>query len=423
MLRVTIANARPGMVLAESVHHPAAPHTVLLRAGVTLDQHAIPKLRELGVYELWIDYPGLEDLVRFVDPKVLGSYREITHCIGSAIDTAFVQSRVDLDFFVFRRAVMGLLVQLANNPSAALFVTELAGADRPFVRHCGNVCALSLLMGLKLDFYLVRERGRLSSFAARDISPLGIGAMFADMGMLRLNEEVLRRYNLRLDEKDPEWRQHTQLGYEMLRDQLEPAASAIILNHHQHFDGTGFPGRVHATGANVPVNGSEIHVFTRIVTCADTFDRLRHAAHAPKASERVSPSIPTVRALKQMIHGPFRAWIDPVVFKALVSVAPPYPPGSMVTLSDGRPAAVVGWTPEDPCRPTVHIIERPDDIGNARPTQERLDLRKEPDLKIIEIEGYDVADDNFSPSDPHEFDVGFAGRTMDNRAHGDLRSA
>ncbi|MFA6043529.1 MAG: HD domain-containing phosphohydrolase [Phycisphaerales bacterium] len=423
MLRVTIANARPGMVLAESVHHPSAPQTILLRKGVTLDQHAIPKLSELGVHELWIDYPGLEDLVKFVDPRVLASYREITHHIGSAIDSAFVQSSVDLDFFVYRRAIMGLLVQLANNPSAALFVTELAGADRPFVRHCGNLCALSLLMGLKLDFYLVRERGRLSSFAARDISGLGVGAMFADMGMTRLSEEALRRYNLRLDEKDPEWRSHTQLGYEMLREQLDPASAAVILNHHQHFDGTGYPGRTHATGSMVPVVGSEIHIFTRIVTCADTFDRLRHAAHAPKSSERVSPSIPTVRALKQMINGPFRAWLDPLVFKALVSVAPPYPPGSIVTITGGRTAAVVGWSPEDPCRPTVQIIERPDEFARSKPPTEKIDLRTAPELQITEIDGYDVSEDNFAPSEPHEFDVGYAGRTMFNRAHSDLRTA
>ncbi len=411
------------MILAESVHHPAAPQTVLLRSGVTLDQHAIPKLRELGVHELWIHYPGLEDLVRFVDPRVLSSYRDIAHHIGSAIDTAFVQSRVDLDFFVYRRAIMGLLVHLANNPSAAVFVTELAGADRPFVRHCGNLCALSILMGLKLDFYLVRERGRLSSFAARDITGLGVGAMFADIGLARLDDETLRRYNLRLDENDKAWRTHTQLGYDMVRDQLDPAASAVILNHHQHFDGSGFPGRTVVTGEVVPVTGSELHIFTRIVTCADTFDRLRNPAHAPGASDRVSPSIPTVRALRQMINGPFRAWLDPIVFKALVSVAPPYPPGSMVTLSDGNHAAVVGWSPQEPCRPVVQIIERPDSFARSKPTTERIDLRSERSLQIIEIDGHDVADDNFSPSEPHEFDIGFAGRTMFNRVHSDLRSA
>jgi HD-GYP domain-containing protein (c-di-GMP phosphodiesterase class II) len=420
MLRVSLLHARPGMVLAMPVHHPRHPDVVLLKAGATLDAHCIPRLRELYVPEVWIRYPGLEDLVRFVDPQVLSAYRDLTSTVGVALDTAMVQSKVEMDFYIYKKAVMSVLDRLVGSPHATVFVTELVGGDRPFVRHAGNTCVLSILMGLKLEFYLVRERAKLSPVAARDISGLGVGAMFHDMGMTRLDPETLARWSETMDESDPKWQQHAQIGFDMVKSDLDPAAAAVVLHHHQRYDGTGFPKRGPTiegmpTGATmkgakpVGLRGSEIHVFARIVACADLYDRLRHPAHTPGASSVEHPSIPAVRALNQMREAPYSRWIDPVVFLALLAVSPPYPPGSLVTLTDGRTGAIVDWSNLDPCRPTVEIID-PDNPGGPR--GQRLDLRKNTGIQIAAIDGEDVLADNFYPKHPSEFDLVRLGKEM-----------
>ncbi len=410
MLRVTLAQARPGMKLALPVHHPRHHDVVLLRPGVLLDEYSIPRLGELFVPEVWIVHPGTEDLVRFVDPRILAGYRELTTTVGMAIDTAMMQSSVQLDFLDYKRAVMSLLSRLMENPQAAVMVSDLVGSDRPFLRHCGNVSVLSLLMGLKLEFYLVRERPKLSPIMARDLSGLGVGAMLHDVGMTRLPPKVLDRWNATHDESDEEWRQHVHLGYEMVKGELDPAASAIVLHHHQRYDGTGFPCR--GEGENqVCLRGSAIHVFARIVACADLFDRLRHPACAPGANEADHPSIPAVRALRLMQKRPFSDWIDPVVFLALLAVAPPYPPGTMITLSDGRRAVVVDWTPLAPCRPTVKILEA---HGAG---EERINLVEEPSLTVVECDGQYVGDDNFYPSFEGQFDLARVGKALTNGAY------
>ena len=82
MLRVPVSQAQPGMILAQSIHHPVRPEIVLLRQNAELDRHAIPRLSELGVHEVWIRYPGLETLMKFVNPEMISTYRAIIGKLG-----------------------------------------------------------------------------------------------------------------------------------------------------------------------------------------------------------------------------------------------------------------------------------------------------------------------------------------------------
>lgn len=436
MLRVPIGQAKAGMVLAQGVPHPAVPRAFLLRAGAALEDRAIAKLAQLGIHEVWIRYPGLEDLVQYVNPGFQNACRELTSNLSATFDTAMMQSRVELEFHDYRRAVVGMLERIAENPRAAIFVNDLGGPGSAAARHGSAVCAISLLMGLKLDFYLVKERARMSSQRAKELAPLGVGAMLHDIGMTRLSPEVSSRWAATGNEDDVQWREHAQLGFDLVKEQLEPAAAGIVLHHHQRWNGTGFPCIPSLDGTCIPPRGSHIHVFARIVAAADLFDRLRHgaapcpegraraksdashpgAATSPEsnkgdasqadATPRPGPALPAVCALAQLRKEPYKDWLDPMVFRALLAVAPPYPPGSLVKLTDGREAAVTAWSVEDPCRPTVEILNAltPEPRRGEAPRQ-RLDLRANPTLSIAAIDGHDVTKHNFEPTGKGDFDL------------------
>lgn len=411
------------MELALPIRHPRQPDTVLLREGVSLDALSIPHLRDLGVHELWIRYPGLENLVRFVDPLLLAEYHTLTQRLGLAIDQAMVRAPVEIDFYACRRSVLSIIARLSENPQAALWTAEVTGSERPFVRHSGNVCALSLLMGMRLDFYLVRERSRLPAHRAKDIASLGIGALFHDIGMLRLARADLARYHETGDENDPAWRAHTAIGFEMVRGVLDPAAATVVLHHHQRWDGSGFPQRASLKGGAMAVSGSEIHVFARIAAAADMIDRLTHPASAPGADPKARPSVPRVRALAQIAGELGRRSLDPVVWRALMSVCPPYPPGSMVRLSDGGNAVVTAWTPMDPCRPEVELMDAALKPRKRKGRAVRIDLREARDLSIVEVDGHDVRMDNYEPRSEGEFDLASIRRATENRAEELMRKA
>lgn len=387
------------------VTHPANPGVVLLRGGVSLDERSIRRLREIGVREMWIRCPALRELAKFTDSKVLTAQRELVSQVSTALGGVGAD-HLRLDYQSYRRAIMSVIEELAARPRAALFLSEIAGGSTPALRHAGNVAFTSILMGLKLDFYLIQERTRLPAMAARDLSSLGVGAMLHDVGMLKMSPGALARWNATQDETDQEWRDHVTLGFEMVKSELDPAAAAVVLHHHQHMDGTGFPTRCDLAGVCNPLSGHEIHVFARIVGCADLFDRLRHPAHAPGADESAAPSIPAVRAYRLMLGAERRGRVDPLVFRAMLAVAPPYPPGSLVTITGGKRGVVVGWSLRDPCRPTVQVVPSLESLCDARGRPgERIDLTRRPELAVVEAEGFDVSGDNFSPAVPEDFEL------------------
>lgn len=448
MLRLGLLHAKPGMVLGLPVLHPTCPEVVLLRAGAALEETTIARLREIGVREAWIKYPSLDHLIQFVNPAMHEACRAVTADIGKAIDSVLANSHARLDFYAYKRAVMGVIENAISHPKAAIFIHEMTRDAKPSLRHAGNVCVLSILMGLKLDFYLVHQRSRLSANLAMDLSGLGVGAMLHDVGMLRLSPEVVARHEAAGDESDPEFQDHTRIGFELVKGELDPTAASAVLHHHQKYDGTGFPRRQPLKGAPVPLRGSDIHVFARIIACADLLDRIRfnrvlphngdlgpapvlpanatmpapageQGAPADGKVQQAHPAMPVVRALKLMLGKPYREWVDPVVMRALLAVAPAFAPGSIVRLSDGRRAAVADWRPTNPCAPMVEILGEADRGWEVR-APERVDLEKPGTPTIVTLEtadgDVDVSQDLFFPSFPGDFDLIRIARVLENRA-------
>lgn len=417
MLRVPITKAKPGMVLALPIHHPKQPSRTLLRAGATLQGHGIERLVENGVRLVYVRYPGLELLDEFINPALIEARTGLTRAIAGGFDEVARSAQAPRDFESYRRAVGSMLDRIAKNRKAALFVDEMHDEDDALLDHSSSVCFLSLLLGVQLETYLVRERPRLPAPQAADPTPIGMAGLLHDVGMLRLDREVRKRWDRTWDEHDARWREHTRLGYELVRGGVDPAVAAAVLNHHQHFDGSGFPTGLTYTGHPKPIEGRQIHIFARIVCAADLFDRLRRPLETAAASseEITGARAPVVRALSMMLKPPYRRWVDPIVLKGLLAVAPPYPPGSLITLTDGMKAVVTDWSPKDPCRPTIQPLRMVDGYFEIEGLPV-VDLQRDLSRSVAEIDGYNVARDNFSPSSADEFDLNAAVGRLVNRA-------
>lgn len=412
MLRVPISQAEPGMALAMPVYHPENLTTVLLRAGAELERRGIDRLRELRVPEVWIRYPKLDLISRYVSPGVMAARAVMTGEVCSAIDEAGKSVHARLDFMSYRTAMGGLVQKLLMDPDSAVFIGELVDAGKPAVRHGANVGFIALLMGIRLGFYVMRERPRVSALIAKDVTNLGVAAMLHDVGMTRLPTDVLRRWHETHDENDPEWREHARLGYEMVRGNIEPSAASSVLHHHQRYDGSGFPDRRTLQGETESYAGGSIHIFARIIAAADMYDRLVNPCSDPGAEHFPRDGVPPVAALHRLVVGEDRGKIDPVVIRALLSVCPAYAPGTTVRLTNGLRAVVTEWSAKDPCRPVVAELSHfeDEDLG------ESIDLRKETSLSISETDGVDVRAFNFYPRKPHEFDLMYVERAMMNGA-------
>ena len=413
MLRVPISHAQAGMVLAMPVFHPKANSTILLKPGVTLERSTIDRMHELRLPEVWIKYPQMAQIRRFVSTRVMAARAAVASDVAQAFDDAGRNVHAKLHFNQYKSSMGKLMTRLIDDPSSALFVGELVDSGQPAVRHGANVGYISMLMGIRLGFYLMRERGRLPAHLAKDVTNLGVAAMLHDIGMTRLPKSVRERWSREHDQSDPEWQRHTRIGFEMIRGHLDPSAAAAVLHHHQRYDGSGFPKRKNGQGKVVSRKGSDIHIFARIIAAADLYDRLVHPASTLGDSEEGTPSRPPVRALNMLLGPGYRNLIDPVVLRALIAVCPPYAPGTIVRLSNGVKGVVVDWSSSDPCRPIVDELTHFEDEERG----ERYDLRADTSITIVYADGHDVSKDNFYPGSNDEFSLRQISRNMENRAH------
>lgn len=91
-----------------------------------------------------------------------------------------------------------------------------------------------------------------------------------DIGKIATPDSILLKPG-RLDTSEFEiMKQHASIGYEILEGSELPiitAAATIAHQHHEKFDGSGYPHGL---------KGEEIHIFSRIVAVADVFDALLH---------------------------------------------------------------------------------------------------------------------------------------------------
>jgi HD-GYP domain-containing protein (c-di-GMP phosphodiesterase class II) len=399
MLRVSMHEAEVGMTLSMPVLHPEHPERTLLKPGFVLSRGALRRLESLHVTELWIEYPPLSFVAKYISPAVLRHRGAVTGVVRDVLHQMSRDAQADIEYATFRDTIRDFARTLSYHRPAALMVQSMANTNRPLVRHHSDTCYLALLLGMKLEHYLIVQRPRLSARRALDVVDLGVGAMLHDVGMLELEQDVVDDWIAQNHcESHEGWRSHVDLGYRRLKGGLEPAAIAGVMHHHQHFDGSGFPMRDGADGVPRALAGEDIHIFARIICAADLYDRLHH----PPGRRDTQPA---VRTLATMMQPPYRDWLDPVVMRALLGVVPAYAPGTQITLSDGRPGVIADWRPDAPCRPRIHLI------GSNRGKPD-VDLLEQRDVAIAEVDGHDVLHDNFDLEPANTASAVCAGTTV-----------
>jgi HD-GYP domain-containing protein (c-di-GMP phosphodiesterase class II) len=237
---------------------------------------------------------------------------------------------------------------------------------------------------MKLEQYLINERSFVTAKNAKDLQLLGLGCLLHDVGKMCIPLEILNKPAKLTAEEMAAMELHTIYGYEMVKGQIPATAAQIVLNHHQRFNGTGYPKRFDpVTKEQLPaLSGKQIPVFSRIATVCDVYD-------AATAHRVYSPAKLPVRVLHEM-----RTWckgfFDPICEQAFYEIIPPFPLGQIVKLSNGFEAVVVDFNAKHPVRPKVQGIRDPNGDRVADPAAEEIDLVLHRELSITHVDETDV---------------------------------
>ena len=92
--------------------------------------------------------------------------------------------------------------------------------------HSTNVCYLALLLGMKLERYLIEQRRHKSAHEAKDLHLLGLGCLLHDIGKLRIPKEILNKPGRLTPEEMSVMRTHHAFGYEMVKGSVPAPAAA-----------------------------------------------------------------------------------------------------------------------------------------------------------------------------------------------------
>ncbi|NIY07727.1 MAG: HD domain-containing protein, partial [Gemmatimonadetes bacterium] len=196
-----------------------------------------------------------------------------------------------------------------------------------------------------------------------ELYQLGLGALFHDLGKMRVDPAITNKPGALTDEEFRQMQQHTTEGLLALFDmhgfsEVPFRAMLMAYEHHMKIDLTGYPENRRPRDPTL---------FSRIVAVADGFDAA--------TSQRSYQSVPwrPEEALKEMRDNPRRGY-DPLLVKALINVTGIFPVGTLVILDTYEMAVVTAPNPE-PTRlnqPIVKIIYDENGVPMAEPVTVNL---------------------------------------------------
>ncbi|MBT9523479.1 MAG: DUF3391 domain-containing protein [Dechloromonas sp.] len=239
---------------------------------------------------------------------------------------------------------------ILSAPELAIHVMgDMAGGEELYF-HSLNVTMLSLM--------LARDLG----VPQEAVTALGMGALFHDIGRAEIPSRILLKVEPLTQAELHLYEQHCDYGVTLgKRLGFSPPVLAVIHQHHEMFDGSGYPQRL---------KGESINLLARIVGLANYYDELCNPVN-------IANALMPHEALSLMF-AKLRGKFDPRLLQLLIRRLGVYPPGTVVQLSNGAMAMVATVNTGQPMKPILVVY----DESVPRDEAILIDLSLESDLNI-----------------------------------------
>ncbi len=156
-----------------------------------------------------------------------------------------------------RTAVQQLADMVLKEPETANQMLYLTTHDYETYSHSVNVGFYATVLAKEL----------YKNSDAHNLQELATGFFLHDIGKTAIEPEVLNKTGKLHDIEWQHIKTHPYMGYKILKDanSLKEESRIIVLQHHENYDGTGYPSGL---------KERDIHEYARICSIADVFDAL-----------------------------------------------------------------------------------------------------------------------------------------------------
>lgn len=246
-----------------------------------------------------------------------------------------------------------MVSDLVDDPEASVHLVNLTGMTEGSYYHAINVTILSLMLGKQLGL----ERD--------DLTHLGTGALFHDIGHSEVPPRILRKPPPLTKAEEDFMAMHPEYGARIAKRMgaLPAPVIEIIEQHHEMVDGSGYPKQL---------KGEQISRLARIVAVVNAYDNLCNPLHS-------GPALSPYEAMS-LLFSKQKTRLDQAILAKFIASMGVYPPGTVVRLTNGAIAIVLSVNPGALLKPVVLVYDP--DVPKSDATI--LDLQREQGLQIKE---------------------------------------
>lgn len=300
--------------------------SVLLRTGVKLTEQYIEKLKDLGVFYVYVEDARLDDIS--IEDEKLSDLKAVTMKNMSKImkNVTAGDKKGTKESLAIVEDLVNYIIQLGD-VNKSLY--DIQTYDNYTYLHSIDTGIMAIFLGMSMN---LKES---------ELKELSIGAILHDIGKTKVPKDIIIKPGKLTVEEFEEIKRHPTYGRNILEKNFSISTEVLkaVEHHHERVDGNGYP---------FGLTGKEISKFAKIICVCDVYDAV---SNDRTYREKFNPS----DAYELILAGCGNAFDEEIVqrFKETFSV---FPLGVCLKLSNGIEGYVIKQNKNFPDRPVIRVL-------------------------------------------------------------------